>query len=105
MGFADAAGFRAGLSTPFYWYDLETEQIQPLKIFPFAAMDVTLRRYMALKPEAALGRLRELCLRCRETGGSFITLWHNSSFSEEHGWKGWREVYEEMLADAGRRDG
>ena len=100
MGFADAAGFRAGLSTPFYWYDLETEQIQPLKIFPFAAMDVTLRRYMALKPEAALGRLRELCLRCRETGGSFITLWHNSSFSEEHGWKGWRKVYENMLSYA-----
>ena len=100
MGYADAAGFRAGMATPFPWYDLETERIQPLKIFPFAAMDVTLRRYMGLQPDDALGRLQQLCRQSREVGGFFITLWHNSSFAEKHGWKGWRKVYENMLSYA-----
>lgn len=100
MGFADAVGFRAGLATPFPWYDLEAEQMQALKIFPFAAMDVSLQRYMALPPEAALARLRELCRRSKAVGGTFITLWHNSSFAENFGWKGWREIYEKIVAYA-----
>lgn len=100
MGYADAAGFRASMATPFPWYDLETEQLQPLTIYPFAAMDVTLHKYMALEPKQALGRLQQLCGSCRETGGLFITLWHNSSFAERHGWSGWREIYEEALAYA-----
>lgn len=100
MGFADAPGFRAGLATPFSWYDLESESIQPLKIFPFAVMDVTLRNYMALPADEALSRLLELCRQAREAGVPFTTLWHNSSFAEKHGWKGWREVYEKMLACA-----
>ena len=100
MGFADAAGFRAGMATPFPWYDLEAEVMQPLKIFPFAAMDVTLRRYMALEPEEAFVCLQQLCRQSSEVGGVFITLWHNSSFAEKHGWKGWGEVYEKALSYA-----
>lgn len=102
MGYADAVGFRASMATPFPWYDLGAESIQPLKIFPFAAMDVTLQRYMALPAGEALGRLLELCRRTREVGGAFITLWHNSSFAEDFGWKGWKEAYEQALSYACR---
>lgn len=100
MGYADGVGFRAGMATPFSWYDLEAEQMQALKIFPFAAMDVALRRYMALPPEQALARLEELCRQSRAVGGIFITLWHNSSFAEKHGWEGWKPIYEKILAYA-----
>ncbi|MCO6479597.1 MAG: polysaccharide deacetylase family protein [Phaeodactylibacter sp.] len=100
MGYADAVGFRAGLATPFPWYDLEAEQMQALRIFPFAAMDVALRRYMALPPEAAFLRLQELCRQTMAVGGIFTTLWHNSSFAERYGWKDWKPMYERVLAYA-----
>lgn len=100
MGFADAVGFRAGLATPYPWYNLEKECTEPLMIHPFAAMDVTLRQYMGLGPEAAFGQLCRLADAVRAVGGHFTTLWHNSSFSVHHGWGGWREVYEKMLSYA-----
>ena len=43
MGYASHFGFRAGTCTPFYFYDLDFEIQTPLKVFPFAAMDVTLK--------------------------------------------------------------
>jgi hypothetical protein len=100
MGFADAVGFRAGLVTPFPWYRLDEERIEPLLIHPFAAMDTSLRKYMGLNPEAALAQLCALADAVRETGGDFTTLWHNSSFSVHHGWLGWQEVYEKAVSYA-----
>lgn len=97
MGFADAVGYRAGTSEPFRWYDLEREQPTELEIRPFVAMDVTLRRYLALGPERAAELLADLQDRSRRDGLTFQTLWHNSSFSPYHGWAGWREVYEGLF--------
>ena len=100
MGFADAPGFRASMATPFPWYNLEKERMESLKVFPFAAMDVTLRQYQRLAPEQAFLQLCRLSDTVRKVGGDFITLWHNSSFSVHHGWCGWREVYEKIVSYA-----
>lgn len=96
MGYADEAGFRAGTAVPFRWYDLPAEQTTDLLVHPFQAMDVTLRNYLQLDPAAAGERLQQLKAMVRAFGGTFCTLWHNSSFSERHGWGGWREIYEEV---------
>ncbi|MFT4903320.1 MAG: hypothetical protein ACI84S_001027, partial [Thalassomonas sp.] len=29
--------------------------------------------------------------------GTLISIWHNDTFSEQGPWKGWRNVYEEMV--------
>ncbi len=100
MGFADATGFRAGLATPFPWYNLEKEKTEPLTIHPFAAMDVSLRQYLSMEPAQALSHLRSLSDAVRAVGGEFCTLWHNSSFSEHHDWRGWGEVYEKIVSYA-----
>ncbi|MFI5134362.1 MAG: DUF7033 domain-containing protein, partial [Chitinophagales bacterium] len=42
LGFASQVGFRAGIASPFYWYDLSREEITKLRIYPFAVMDATL---------------------------------------------------------------
>lgn len=97
MGYAGAIGFRAGLSVPYPWYDLEAESEQPLSIYPFALMDVTLRQYLQLAPEAAIEVIQALVDKVRSTGGVFLPLWHNSSFAETHGWKGWDRVHEVLL--------
>ena len=93
MGFADSVGYRAGTSEPFLWYDLEKEATTNLKIHPFVAMDVTLRQYLGFNPAEAAEKLEKLQNFCKINKLTFSTLWHNSSFSYLHGWKGWEAVY------------
>ncbi len=97
MGYADAAGFRAGTAHPFFWYDLQREAATTLRVVPFQVMDGTLKNYLRLRPEQALEHLAPIIAESRKTGGYFCTLWHNSSFSSISGWKGWKPVYEELV--------
>lgn len=96
MGYAETIGFRASTANPFYWYDLSTEQETELLVIPFALMDVTLKEYRKLSPEAALDTAADLLETTRTCGGLFCTLWHNSSLSEIGGWKPWRTMYQEL---------
>lgn len=100
MGFANEIGFRAGISSPYNFYDLDLESETTLRIHPFAVMDATLNLYMHLSPEEAISRIRILIDKVRKVGGVFSTLWHNETLSDEKQWKGWRIVYETLLADA-----
>lgn len=97
MGFASQAGFRAGTCTPFRWYDLSQEQETSLRVYPFVAMEVTLSKYMGLDAGQALVTLKNLCDRVREVDGTFITLWHNESLTDSGYWKGWLNVYKEIV--------
>lgn len=99
MGYADAVGWRAGTNQAFYWYDLEKEEQTWLLVHPFAAMDVTLKNYLNLDPEAACAAIRELAGGLQYFGGPFMLLWHNSSFADDYGWEGWREMYEQLVND------
>jgi hypothetical protein len=53
LGYPDQTGFRAGICTPFNFYDLENEETTNLLIVPFQVMDGTLRNYLKLSPEEA----------------------------------------------------
>lgn len=97
MGFAGQPGFRAGICTPFRWYDLEAEAATELTIHPFTLMEGTLRDYLNLGPAGALQQIRLLVDRVKAVNGNFISLWHNESFSNEKRWAGWVTVYEQML--------
>lgn len=97
MGYADAIGFRAGIATPFPWYDLEREQPTELMIHPFQVMDATLRQYLKLTPSEAIAQIQNLIETTRNGGGTFTSIWHNSSLSPLDGWSGWREVYEALV--------
>ncbi|TVR36407.1 MAG: hypothetical protein EA392_15075 [Cryomorphaceae bacterium] len=97
MGYAQQAGFRASLCTPFQYFDLSENQVTPLKVHPFAYMDGTLNHYMKLEPESAIELADELIDSVRKVGGVFYCLWHNSSLCEEREWQGWRRVYEATL--------
>lgn len=97
MGFADDYGFRAGICSPYYFYDLELEQISRLRIFPFAFMDGTLKDYLRLSPEEADVIIQQLINEVKKTNGTFIALWHNESLSNEDRWVGWKEVCDKMI--------
>ena len=97
MGYAAQPGFRASICTPFHFYDLDVERETTLRINPFAVMDGTLKDYMDLTPADALDVIKGLITEVKKVNGTFISLWHNESLSDQLRWKGWREVYEKML--------
>lgn len=100
MGYASQVGFRAGTCTPFFWYDLQLEKQSHLKVHPFAVMDATLLKYLKLQPNQATMLINELIESVKMVDGTFYSLWHNESISETGNWKGWKEVYEQMMASS-----
>jgi hypothetical protein len=100
MGLNLQLGFRASICTPFYFYDLDNEQVTNLRIHPFAVMDATLKYYMKIRPEDAMDHIRPIINEVRQVNGDFVSLWHNESLSENKIWAGWRDVYRMMVEAA-----
>ena len=101
MGYASHPGFRTGTCTPFYFYDLLNDRETSLTIYPFQIMDRTLKDYMHLSPGEAIEKIGKIVKEIREVQGTFITIWHNDSFSDSREWEGWLEVYKKLLQFAG----
>ncbi|PHQ55780.1 MAG: hypothetical protein COC16_04590 [Lutibacter sp.] len=93
MGYPKVVGFRASTCTPFYFYDLDFEIQTPLKIFPFAFMDITLKDFMNLSNEECIHKINELKEEVKKVNGTFITLFHNEALSESGIWTGWSTIY------------
>jgi len=76
---------------------LDMEQILPITIHPFAIIDDTLNFNMKLNPDEVVLQLKEIIKEVKQVNGTLISIWHNDTFSEQGPWKGWRNVYEEMV--------
>ena len=100
MGFAQEIGFRAGICTSYYWYDLQKEEETQLMIHPFAIMDATLNFYMQVSPDKVIEKVKPIIDEVKKVEGTFMSLWHNESLSEKGKWKAWRNVYEEIVKAA-----
>ena len=100
MGYADQVGFRAGTSSSFWFYDLKKEIQTKLRVHPFQMMDVALKNYLKLSSDEAWIIIEKLMLEIRKYGGTFISLWHNESLSDQSEWMGWRLVFEKMTEQA-----
>jgi hypothetical protein len=100
MGYASLPGFRAGICTPFQFYDIDLETVMPITVVPFAVMDGTLRDYMNTGPDQAIAIIHELIDVVKAYGGVFSSIWHNDSLSETGRWVGWRRVYEALVKHA-----
>ena len=100
MGYADQIGFRASSSNPFYFYNLDTETQTQLKIIPFCVMEATLKYYLKLTPIQALDQTKSIIEKVKNVNGSFVSLWHNETLSNQGVWTGWKMVYESMIKHA-----
>jgi len=100
MAYASQPGFRAGICTPYPFYDLELEKECRLTVVPLTVMDGTMRDYLGLSPTEALQVVRQLMAEVEEVGGCFVSLWHNDSLCDCGPWKGWLEVYNTLYAMA-----
>lgn len=97
MGYALQVGFRASICSTYYFYDLDMEQATQLRVHPFAVMDATLKYYMKVPPEEAMNYIKPLIEEVKAVNGTFISLWHNESLSDNRLWAGWKTVYEQMV--------
>lgn len=100
MGFSGEIGFRAGICSPFIFYDLETESITKLRIHPFMVMDATLRYYMKIQPAEVMSYVGPIIKEVKAVDGTFISLWHNESLTDRAPWEGWKNVYEDIIKAA-----
>ncbi|MCY7410677.1 MAG: polysaccharide deacetylase family protein [Chitinophagales bacterium] len=98
MGYASLIGFRAGIASPFFWYNLAKEETTSLRIFPLAVMDASLFYYQKLNAADAFLKSKQLIDEVKKVNGYFQFLAHNDLLSEENEWKGWREKFEALLA-------
>jgi hypothetical protein len=94
MGYPDEPGFRAGIARPYFFYDLKDEKRKPLKIFPFQVMDATLFQYKKLDPETAWEIILKLMNETMRAGGTFVSIWHNTTLIDNGQWRGWRKIFE-----------
>ena len=97
MGYAAHYGFRASTCTPFCFYDLDYEIQTPLKVFPFAVMDGTLKDYLKLPNKKSFEVILDLANQVKKVDGTFITLFHNETLSNRNRWRRWRKMYIDMF--------
>ncbi len=100
MGFASVSGFRAGTCTPYPFYDLDEEVETKLMVFPFQVMEATYQYYQEKSMDQIKEEISSIIKKVKEVEGTFISLWHNESLSDEGEWKGWRHIYEHMIQNA-----
>ena len=86
LGYSDSIGFRASTARSFLWYDLQKERISSLRLYPFQVMDVSLFNYMQLNCQEAEKEISNILKMIKTYGGTFRTIWHNSSFYDLEGW-------------------
>jgi hypothetical protein len=95
LSFADRAGFRCGTCHDFPLWSWSRRTGLALREQPLIVMEATVfdRGYMGLGREAGLDFIFSLKRLCRRYGGTFVLLWHNSSFPHPVD----REIYAEIL--------
>jgi len=60
-------------------------------LHPTVMMDSTLIFHLKLSPESALEKIKSLIDACKESGGDYLSLWHNSNIAglpEKNPWIG-----------------
>lgn len=97
MGYGSINGFRASITTPFYWYDLKKEEQTNLLLFPFCFMDASSFYEQKQTPKETFDELMHYYKVVKEVNGTLITIWHNNFLGTDPSFKGWREVYEQFI--------
>lgn len=95
MGFASQYGFRAGTCTPFRYFDLHKNEAAALEMIPFCVMDSVFYDYLKKPVSEAEQVMRQITGRVRSVDGTFVSVWHDRSFSELH-YPGWKALYEKL---------
>jgi hypothetical protein len=97
MGYGTINGFRASVSIPFPWYDLERESSTDLMVYPYCWMDANSYYEQLYEPAQAFAELKSYHDVVKSVKGQLMTISHNNFLSDEPGFSGWKDVYEIFL--------
>lgn len=106
LGYWEHIGFRAGISFPFYPYDIVNDKPFETLEIPLVVMDTTLisKAGMSISPFSAAYRLAKLITRAGKFRSHVSLLWHNNTFdSVDYPWWGW--LYWFLIRYAKRKNG
>ncbi len=99
MGYGNINGFRASVSSPYLWYDLEREQVTSLTIYPFCFMDTTCFYKSKYTPQQAYEELIRYYETVKKVNGMMISVWHNHLLGKDEHTKGWNTMFEMFMKD------
>jgi hypothetical protein len=105
MGYGSINGFRASVASPFYWYDLEKEEVTYLLIHPFCYMEANSFYEQKFTPAQALEEMRYYYQQVKNVNGTFICIWHNTFLGTDEKFSGWRGVYYQFINEVCIREG
>ncbi|NVN17780.1 hypothetical protein GUA46_05445 [Muricauda sp. HICW] len=94
MGYTHEIGFRTGTCTPFYFYDINTEVRQPIKIHPFAMHDYALVKYKS--KEEVYEKMDKVYRLVKQVKGDFILVFSNELLGGKQQLN-WMELYQSLL--------
>ncbi len=100
MGYGNYNGFRASFCIPYNWYDLDAEQETPLMIHPFCIIETTLRFTNKATETNAMQFAKPIIDEVKKYNGELVTIVHNDTMGNVNEWKGWKEVYEQIVKEA-----
>lgn len=97
MGYGSINGFRASVTSAFYWYDVLADKLTDLRVQPFCWMDANSYYEQGFSAAQAFEELKHYHDAVKEVDGTLITISHNNFLSTEQGFAGWKQVYEIFL--------
>jgi hypothetical protein len=95
MGYVNKIGFRASTCTPFLFYDIDNDIQTPLLINPYNLMDYSLLKISSFldKKEKVIALIEKV----KSVNGTFTSVFHNYSLSNEIRWNRFKEIFEIII--------
>ena len=94
MGYTYEIGFRASTCTPFYFYDINLEVKQPIRVHSFVVCDYAFLKLK--KQEQVFEKLDSIYRQIKEVDGNFNIVFSNELIGTTHRLK-WLKLYKEIL--------
>jgi len=94
--YAEQPGFRCGVCYPFPVFNFLTRKKLRLVEVPLTAMEVTWTTYSKASPTEMLNEMKQLLETVRMYNGTFVLLWHNSSFGGRE-WEAYLPVFQQIM--------
>lgn len=97
LGYSEVNGFRAGTSTPFFFFDILKDEKTSLRLHPFITMDSAFIDHLGMDPRDAFSEAVTLAGKVRQFGGEAIGIWHNYSLCEKGRYRGWQQFFRDFM--------
>ena len=97
MGYGSINGFRASTARSFQWFDLKRNEVSSLLVHPFCYMEANSFYEQHHTIEQAELQWKQLEKAVRQSGGTLITVWHNTILGTQTRFAGWRQRYAQWI--------